>query len=332
MTSVLIVEDEAQVADVMRRWLEPDGRPVRHAVSAEEALDAMAREQAAVAVCDVGLPGHDGLWLAGQIHERYPETAVVLATGAAQVPATVSLRRGCVAYLLKPFGPRQLRRAVAEGVEWYSQQTALPRSPHRLELEARERRQSLHAVLGRMALLDDVQAVSALEALYGDAAMVEHTHCVADMAGRVAVRLSMDTPGLEALRLAALAHEVGTLTIPHAVLGKPGPLTDDERSFVERAPVEAREVLQRHPRLAPAGELIHAMREQYAGGGYPRALSGESIPLGSRILAVADAFDTMTRTRPYREPMTPGMAAVELMRCAGRQFDPDVVHAALALR
>lgn len=330
MTSVLIVEDEAQVADAMRRWLEPDARAVRRVASAEEALDAMAQEQAAVAVCDVGLPGHDGLWLAAQLHERYPETAIVLATGAAQVPGSVSLRRGCVAYLLKPFGPRQLRRAVTEGVEWYAQQTGLPRSPERLELEARERRQSLHLALGRIEVLDDVQAVSALETLYADSVLVDHTRLVADLAGRVAARLSVDATGLGALRLAALAHEVGTLTVPRVVLGKPGPLTEDERLFIERAPVEARVALQRHARLAPAGELIHAMREQYAGGGYPRALSGEDIPLGSRILAVADALDTMTRPRPYREPLSPDMATAELLRCAGTQFDPDVVHAALS--
>jgi len=328
MTSVLIVEDEAQVADEMRRWLEPDGCSVRHAASAEEALDAMARDQAAVAVCDIGLPGRDGLWLTGQLHERYPETAVVLATGAAEVPLAVSLRKGCVAYLLKPFGPRQLRGAVAEAVQWYERvksQTWL----YHLELEARDRRRSLRTALGQRELCDETEAVSALEALYVNPGLLEHARRVVDLAGRAGTRLRLNEPQLSTLRLAAIAHEIGMLTIPNAVLAKPGPLTHDERDFIERAPSEAHEVLQHHRCLAQAGELIHAMRERYAGFGYPRALSGEEIPLGSRILAVADAFDTMTRARPYRGPMSPEDAAMELTRCAGKQFDPDVVRAML---
>jgi response regulator RpfG family c-di-GMP phosphodiesterase len=329
MTSVLIVEDEAPVARTMRRWLEPCGHVVRHAASAEEALEEMSADSAAVAVCDVGLPGKDGYWLTGELRERYPETAVVLATGAAEVPATISLRKGVVAYLLKPFGRDELRRAVLDGMTWHDALVTSFDWMHRLRTESRDHRVDLRLRFDEIVSESDGAVESMIEGLFPRTDRADHAHRVAALARRIGRRRGLPDGDLVTLNTAALLHELGNLTVPDAILVKPSALTSDERTFVERVPSEGYEVLHGHPRFADAGDLVRATRERFAGGGYPRGLKGDQIPLGSRILAVADTYDTITYPRPFRDALPTAEATLELLRCTGTQFDPEVVQALL---
>src|SRR5204863_7287309 len=117
--SVLIVDDENGVRDLMARWLASGGYTVMTAGSAEEALGHLQDSPTAVALCDIRMPGHAGLWLAERIREDYPETAVIMATGVQDVgPAVKTLRQGVIDYLTKPFGPDRLREAGTRGLEW----------------------------------------------------------------------------------------------------------------------------------------------------------------------------------------------------------------------
>ena len=118
--SVLIVDDETSVRELMARWLASGGYDVRTAATAEEALERVHDRAPAVALCDIRMPGHDGLWLAHQIRHEAPETAVIMATGVQDVNSAVtSLRQGVIDYLTKPFGRDRLRESVLRGVEWH---------------------------------------------------------------------------------------------------------------------------------------------------------------------------------------------------------------------
>lgn len=325
MTSVLLVEDETPVARVMQRWLEPAQFAVRRAASAEEAIEQMASDPAAVVVCDVGLPGRDGVWLARELTEKYPQSAVVLATGSASVPPVVSLRRGVVAYLVKPFRREQLRSAVEEGLEWVARETEQRAVLDTLEREVCVRRQALVARFSGRPLRSSREARQVLEQLYSPD-MLGHAGRVSRLAAGVGVRLGLPEHGGAALSLAGYFHEVGKLVMPAAVLTKQDPLTHLERSLLERIPVETHALLRRHETLAPAAEIILTMRERFGGLGYPQGLIADEIPLPARILGAADAYDTMLRERPGRPALSPGEAAMELMRTAGAQFDPKVVY------
>lgn len=116
--AVLIVDDDPRVRELLRRWLEPSGYLLRFAPDAHTALTALSHEQPAVVVCDVHMPGANGLWLADRIRAVAPTTAIVLATGDATVPPFESLRKAVVAYLLKPFQRERIVAAVAAGVAW----------------------------------------------------------------------------------------------------------------------------------------------------------------------------------------------------------------------
>jgi HD-GYP domain-containing protein (c-di-GMP phosphodiesterase class II) len=156
-----------------------------------------------------------------------------------------------------------------------------------------------------------------------------HGARVAALAEPVAVRLGWDRDRIRSLRFAAPLHDVGKVKVRREVLGKPGPLTLDEQAEIRRHPrAGAALVLPlRHARPALPYVLFH--HEQWDGSGYPAGLSGRSIPLEARLLAVADAFDAMISQRPYRPPLSHEHAMSELARCAGTQFDPVVAEAFL---
>ena len=126
---ILIVDDDAQVREVLRRFLEPEGYEVLEAASAEQAVGMVEALPPAVAFCDVHMTGANGLWLADQIRTIAPATAMVLATGDSRVPPMESLRAGVVGYLLKPLKSKQVVAAAAQGVRWSAD--AVARGVHR---------------------------------------------------------------------------------------------------------------------------------------------------------------------------------------------------------
>jgi diguanylate cyclase (GGDEF)-like protein len=170
-----------------------------------------------------------------------------------------------------------------------------------------------------------VEAVDALEAARsGDTGRPAE---VADLAEAVARRLQVSPDEVSKIRQAAELHDVGKLAIPEEILSKAGTLTADEWGFVRRHPLIGERILAAAPDFEPAAKLVRSSHERWDGRGYPDRLTGPEIPLGARIISVCDAFDAMTTTRPYAEQLEAEAAMGELVRCAGSQFDPEVVAA-----
>jgi diguanylate cyclase (GGDEF)-like protein len=155
----------------------------------------------------------------------------------------------------------------------------------------------------------------------------EHVDGVAELAEAVAAQLGIEGEELAQLCHAAALHDIGKVAIPRSVLAKPGPLDDEEWAFMRRHTLIGERILSAAPALGPAARLVRCSHEAWDGGGYPDGLAGAEIPLGSRVIAVCDAFDAMISNRPYARPRSADEAVAELRRCAGRQFDPAVVAA-----
>ncbi len=154
-----------------------------------------------------------------------------------------------------------------------------------------------------------------------------HSESVERLAVLVAGRLGVRGDEYEQLRLAARVHDVGSYVIPESIREKAGPLTDEEWKKV-RAHVEAGERIVRSiPQLAPTAGLVRHTHERWDGDGYPDGLDGDTIPLGSRIIAVCDTFQALRHDRPYRIKLTTNEALDELKNCSGTQFDPQTVEA-----
>jgi diguanylate cyclase (GGDEF)-like protein/putative nucleotidyltransferase with HDIG domain len=155
----------------------------------------------------------------------------------------------------------------------------------------------------------------------------EHSEAVIEMSGAVARNLGCTAIEVERVKSAALLHDIGKVAIPDEILHKPGPLTDDEWKLMKEHPVIGERILRVLPGLGSVARIVRHEHERWDGGGYPDGLEGPDIPLGSRIIIVADTYHAITSDRPYRAAASHQTAVAELSRCSGTQFDPDVTAA-----
>ena len=153
-----------------------------------------------------------------------------------------------------------------------------------------------------------------------------HSDEVSRYVGAVARRMGLESPQRERLIFGSLLHDVGKIGISERILLKPARLTPEERAVIELHPRIGYRLVERVPALREIAPAILYHHERYDGTGYPARLAGEQIPIEARIVCVADSFSAMTAERPYRPRMSLDDACGELERCAGSQFDPEVVR------
>jgi diguanylate cyclase (GGDEF)-like protein len=154
-----------------------------------------------------------------------------------------------------------------------------------------------------------------------------HSANVAEWCEAVGEQLGLDEEELALLLVAAPLNDIGKAAIPDAILNKPGPLDEEEWSFIRRHTLIGDRILRAAPALANAATLVRHSHERWDGNGYPDGLHGENIPIGARIIAACDAYDAMVSERPYCRALSTDEAIAELRRGAGSQFDPAVVRA-----
>lgn len=142
---------------------------------------------------------------------------------------------------------------------------------------------------------------------------------------RLAKQMELPEAEILQIKLAGKLHDIGKSVVPRDLLTKPGPLSADEWEIMKRHPGYGATLMEPSTSLEHIRPFVRWHHERYSGGGYPDGLAGSEIPLGARILSVADAFSTMTTGRPYRLPIPHQTALDELVRCRGTQFDPQVV-------
>lgn len=162
-----------------------------------------------------------------------------------------------------------------------------------------------------------------------DEGMSQHAYAVSDLATVIAQTMKLEPSQVSRIGMAALLHDIGKVAIPDVLLQKKGPLTPDERGFLQEHAELGAQILEASPFLYDLMPAVRHHHERWDGNGYPDHLAGEDIPLAARIIGVAEAYDVMVSGRPYQTSCTPDEALVELRRCAGTQFDPVVAQALL---
>ena len=158
----------------------------------------------------------------------------------------------------------------------------------------------------------------------------DHAFEVAELAGAIARRVGMTAEQVVDVERAATLHDIGKLAIPESILIKPGPLTAEEWQFVRQHTLIGERVLAAAPSLSRCAKIVRASHESWDGSGYPDRLAGQEIPLEARLIAVCDAYEAMISPRPYAASRTVEEAVAELQRCAGTQFDAEIVRALVA--
>jgi len=330
LSSVLIVDDEPAVRDLMARWVSALGLRSHTAANADEALATMRRRHYDLAVIDVMMPGRDGIWLAAELQREHPQTAVVLASAYSALLGD-DAQRPVADFLIKPFQRDRFVLAVDRGRQWRKQTIEEMHWHAMLSLELRDRAAAVSATIDERALHGEDEA-AALHALARSriAETAAHGERVARYAESVACQMGI-YEDLDLLAIAAQFHDIGKIAIPDALVTKPSPLTQGEIAIMRRHVDIGAEILETTATLAGAAPLVLASHEWLNGGGYPRQLAGDAIPIASRIIAVADAYDAMTQDRAYRTCFNSADAVAELLRCTPGQFDPKVVAAFLAV-
>lgn len=326
---ILALDDEPDVRAMLSKWLQSEGLRCTPASTPGEALELFERDPADVALIDLRLGRDSGLTAVRDLRQRRDDVAIVLVTGVASFDAAVEgMRLGVMDYLLKPFTREELLSMVGRALDWNSSQARLRSERQRFDEEVERRRHELADAFMRL----EVASTATLDALLTtlDRRSPEtalHARRVARMSVILAERLGLSPDQRLDVERGALLHDIGKVAMPDAIINKPGPLTESEIAIVWSHPQVGHDIVAVVPALRGAAEVILASHERFDGKGYPRGLAGAAIPVGARITAVADVFDVLTSPRTYREPVSTASANAELARCAGTQFDPDVLRA-----
>src|SRR5688572_4003686 len=308
---VLIVDDEGPIRRLLQNWVEAAGGTVLQAATAEEGLALVESEgPPSVALCDIRLPGKDGLWLAEQLRALCPQTAVVMTTGVHEFDAAInSLQAGVVDYLVKPFTRERMTEALTRAFLIHKARHGLAEMEHELD----RRRAQVTEALAEIELNSSTSLEAMLSILRArDAELHDRSHRVARLAVNLAMTLQIGEPRLSDIERAALLYNLGRLALPDALLSRAQQTpTAAERERFRTYPLHGYHMLKNVPFLAAAAEIVVAAHERYDGSGFPHGLRGDDIPLGARIIGAADAYDELVSG--IGRPAITGAVAVELL-------------------
>jgi len=324
---ILVVDDEEAIRKFLHQKLSGEGYQCQEAGSAAQALDKLRNNTVKLVILDIKMPDKSGIELLPEIKTSYPDVAVIMATAITDTNIAIQcMKQGAYDYITKPFNLDEVMLSVGRALE-----------KRRLEFENRDYQQHLEQKVEaqtrriRASFLSAVTALAyALEAK--DEYTSGHSQRVADMSVATAKELGLPPDSIEKIRLAGLIHDIGKIGVKESVLNKPSGLTEEESQNIRYHPEIGAHIL--NP-IVDDEEILMIVRhhhERFDGTGYPDGLKGESIPLGARILAVADTYDAMTSERSYREAMNVETACAEVECGKGTQFDPEVANAFLRTR
>jgi putative two-component system response regulator len=311
MSRILVIDDEPVIRDLIVEILESSGYEVEGTDTFGKAIALLERGTFDGVVSDILMPGRSGLDLLEEIHALRPSLPVVFVTGAGTYENLgQALARGAAGLVTKPFTHLALQSAVAD---------ALSRA-ERAELELRER-----------VLTPTLASTLANAIEMRDPHLRGHCERLATLAVRLATRLGLSDAAIEAVRLGAILHDIGKIGISDAVLLKRGPLDDTEFAEIRLHPTLGDELLAPIDLLGFSRAVVRHHHERWDGTGYPDLLAGPAIPLGARIVAVADSIEVMATRSLYSEPRSQEEILAELRTGAGTQWDPEIVALALDL-
>ena len=322
---ILIVDDEPGIRKFLSRVVESLGYDFAEAADGEEGLQVFIRHDIDLIVSDIRMPRANGLELLKQVHMIKPDVVVIMIT-AFDDSSTVkeALKAGAYDYINKPLDLDEVIYSIERGVEKVRFLNRLKDYQRDLEKQVTKQTQEIKRVFtGALSAL-----ANALEAR--DKYTRGHSRRVTAWTVKIAEALNRPEIEIEQIRLGGIFHDIGKIGIKDNILNKPGKLTPDEFDHIKKHPLIAVDII---------GDLIDREvldivlyhHEHFDGTGYPSGLKGKKIPLGARILAIADSWDAMTSERPYRRALPREIALKEIRENSGIQFDPEITAVFLRL-
>ena len=311
MIKVLVIDDDAVVRDVIGEMLMAAGYGVVTAGTAAEALELFMDDEIRLVVSDIVMPDVSGLELLEAMRLHRPSLPIVLVSGDnTRDNLSEALMRGADGLVAKPFTSAELQDAVEKALD-------------RAGRSERDLRERLLTPTLTSALANAIEA--------REEGMRGHCERLTVLAMRLGVALNLGDEEIETIRLGALLHDIGKIGIPDRILLKPSSLTPEETELMRTHTVIGDNLLEPIDLLAVVRPIVRSHHERWDGRGYPDGVAGEKIPLGARIMAVADSVEAMSAKRVYREPLCEPEIVRELERGRGTQWDPALVDLVLKL-
>lgn len=333
---ILVVDDEEAVRRALARILARDGYASETVASVEEARHALRLRHFELVLCDVMMPGEQGVALLRHVRSQFPGLPIVMVSGVSDPGfATVALGLGAYGYVTKPFEENQVLIAVANALlraqvegendtyRRFLEQMVADRT-HALS-ESVDRLERSEASL-RSASEDTVKSLA--RAIEGrDVETGQHVERMSRYSEMLATHCGLPREQCRAMRLAAAMHDVGKIGVPDGILFKPGKVSTGEYEVIKQHADLGFDILGRseQPLLALGACIARTHHERWDGQGYPRGLEGTAIPMEGRIAAVADVFDALVSRRVYKPAFSVDRSLDILREGRGTSFDPEVL-------
>ena len=354
--TLLFVDDEPNILSALRRLFRPLGYRIFIAESGAQGLEIFDSEAIDLVISDMRMPVMDGAQFLEQVRLKSPDTVRILLTGYADISSTIdAINKGQIyRYIAKPWEDNDICLTVRHALE----QKILEREKARLEeltLKQNEELRDLNANLEekvkarteevrqtmgflevaherlKKSFLTSIRVFSNLMELR-EGEMAGHSRRVADLAHKLAKRMGMSDAEVQDVMVAALLHDIGQIGLPDKLLHKPfNTLAGEERAAVMKHPVVGQTALMALEQLHGAARLIRSHHERFDGQGFPDALSGLAIPLGARVLTVANEYDAAQQGYLMSKRLNAEDALTFIKEGRGKRYDPQVVDAFVAM-
>ena len=354
--SILVVDDEEAILDIMTIVLAREGYDLHTATSAEEGLKKLREiPDLSLIISDQIMPGMTGVEFLEQALSIRPDAQRVLLTGYTDTDAIINaINKGRIhLYISKPWRKEELLYTINQllaKAELVMENKRLDELVKKQNAELVELNRDLEAKV-RLKTIDLDRRAEELKASYEKIQMIldgtvlamsrivesrdpytaGHQQQVTQIASIIAEKISLPPERVEAIRISAALHDIGKISVPSEILTKPSRLTDLERELVKTHSQNAYDILKAIDFPYPIADIILQHHERMDGSGYPQGLKGEEILLEARIVAVADVLEAMSAHRPYRPALGIEAAMEEITRHRGLLYDENVVDACLEI-
>lgn len=317
--TVLIVDDDKLIRAIIADVLRSTGCRIHEAETGDDALQMALENSFDLIICDVMMPGMDGLEFLEHFRNKGKGAEIIMVTGSPSLETAIdTMRLGASDFIRKPFTREDLLSSIQKALERVRLK-ALTRDYHSVLEEKIFQQEDRIRFLFYEAIQSMIYAIEAK-----DPYTRGHSQRVTTYAMWLVKELDLSFEAATEVHIAAQLHDIGKLGVPDNILNKPARLTEEEFTIIREHPEEGCKILAP---IVPREylDIILHHHERWEGGGYPQGSSRDDIPLGSRILALADSFDAMTSRRAYRESWNIRETFAEIHQCTGSQFDPELV-------
>lgn len=332
-TDILIVDDDESICKMLKRILEARGYSCAVAGDAEAASQFINHQRVDLIISDIMMPGKSGMQLLEEIKNNHPNTATLMISGQGDMEiAESAISMGAYGYICKPFQKQQVLISVSDALRRRKLNLQNQFEVEDLKHVVKDRTHDLSVANEKLKkTLDGIIKAMVRAVEIRDPYTAGHQQRVGKLAAAIASKMLFADDTIQSLKMAAVIHDIGKISVPAEILTKPTKLSEAEFNIIKEHSATGYSILKEIDFPWPLADIVHQHHEREDGSGYPQGLTGDRILMEAKILAVADVVEAMASHRPYRPALGIDAALEEISSNKGNRYDSDVVDACCTL-